>query len=249
MKSKFFFIGALLILLLAIGVTWVSAQGIDEYGLFTLVCVKGDGSMKVVSDFADCKDKELHGALVNYGQFLVMAGKITNLETQVDSLEADSGELQTQIDGLQAQIDSLEAQASGLQTQVNVLQGDLDAETADRLAADNSLEGRLVAIEDYLTGGVVRLYTIDGSAGHVQPNQKLFHTVLCNPGDVVISGDYFVLTDPPTSHAEATKITALGSYPWGFDSGQPVMWRYDFYNTHSEAITVITRVTCADITP
>jgi len=35
MKSKFFFIGAVLILLLAIGVTWVSAQEIGEYGLFT----------------------------------------------------------------------------------------------------------------------------------------------------------------------------------------------------------------------
>lgn len=242
MKTRFFMIGILLAAILLVGGSrWVSAQ-VGEYDLFVIVCVKNDGSIRVVLDPAECKvkegkDKEGVGYLVHAAQFIFLRD---NLQGQIDGLKAQSADLQ-------ARIDNLEVQASSLQTQVNGLQGVLDTEIADRLAADSALEERIVAIEDLLTNRVVGFYKIVGEYQQVQPNQSSFYTLRCNSGDLVVSGSYLVNdyhSYPPT-HEDAAKIEVLRSYPWGPD----LEWRFDFYNTHVQDLYVRPYVICADMTP
>ncbi|MGB3714179.1 MAG: hypothetical protein WA996_07095 [Candidatus Promineifilaceae bacterium] len=63
------------------GSRWVSAQGGTEYGLYTIICVKQDGSLRVVEDPAGCKAKEMPGALVNAGQFVSLSADLANERT------------------------------------------------------------------------------------------------------------------------------------------------------------------------
>lgn len=95
----------LLLALFIAGSRWVSAQGGTEYGLYTIICVKQDGSMRVVGDQAECKTKELPGALVNSGQFIALSAALADEKT--DRMAADAA-LDTRIISLENRVIALE---------------------------------------------------------------------------------------------------------------------------------------------
>ena len=109
-SRKVYLAALILITLLALfvaGSRWVRAQSLCEYTYFTTVCIKGDGSMRVVGDPADCKAKEEPAFLVNAQKLQCILGPMDNgfqeaLGDETAARMAADDELWEAIEALQA---------------------------------------------------------------------------------------------------------------------------------------------------
>jgi hypothetical protein len=104
MKTKLFFSAALLVVLLAMGRTWVAAQGLVPASF--LVCVhKTTGIMQVVETAADCGDK---GKLLTlYSQEGVDSG-LAAMEIRLAAVEAENASLRSQLQVQETRLANLE---------------------------------------------------------------------------------------------------------------------------------------------
>jgi trimeric autotransporter adhesin len=105
MKTKFLFSAALLVVLLAMGRTWVAAQGLVPASF--LVCVhKTTGVMQVVATADDCGDK---GKLLTlYSQEAVDSG-LAAMDIRLAAVEAENANLQSQVQAQETRLANLES--------------------------------------------------------------------------------------------------------------------------------------------
>jgi hypothetical protein len=105
MKTKILFSTALLVVLLAMGRTWVVAQGLMPASF--LVCVhKTTGIMQVVATAADCGDK---GKLLTlYSQEGVDSG-LAAMEIRLAAVEAENASLRSQMQAQETRLADLES--------------------------------------------------------------------------------------------------------------------------------------------
>ena len=94
MKTKYFTIGAVLIFLLAIGVTWAMAQ---EDGA-VLICAAKDGALRYIVDPAECKEKEMILQMYTAG---AVDAKFAAVQERLDALEAENAALSSRVDELE----------------------------------------------------------------------------------------------------------------------------------------------------
>jgi hypothetical protein len=76
---------ALLLLVLVVGSSWVRAQGLPDYQLYTPACVGKLGLVRVVDDPADCSGEVVYLLKANY--FTAMEDVIDELEERLYDLE------------------------------------------------------------------------------------------------------------------------------------------------------------------
>lgn len=95
MKNKYFIIGAVLIFSLAICVTWAMAQ---EDGTI-LACAAKDGTLRLIADPAECKDKETPVSWYSGG---AMDLRLSELEDRLSSLESENLALKERVDDLES---------------------------------------------------------------------------------------------------------------------------------------------------
>jgi formylglycine-generating enzyme required for sulfatase activity len=152
MKTKLLLIGAVLVCVLAVGVTWVMAQSEETI----LACAAEDGTMRLIADPAECKDKEtlLEWYSVESVDDLLLALTeqiMAAVEDEVEAREEADASLQTSVDdeaaareeadaSLQANIDDEAAAREGVDADMQTAIGD---ETAAREAADIGLQAQI----------------------------------------------------------------------------------------------------------
>jgi hypothetical protein len=105
MKTKLLFSTALLVVLLAVGRTWVVAQGLVPAPF--LVCAhKTTGIMQLVTTAADCGDK---GTLLTlYSQEGVEA-RLATIENRLAAVEAENASLRSQLQAQETRLAALES--------------------------------------------------------------------------------------------------------------------------------------------
>jgi hypothetical protein len=105
MKTKLLFSAALLVVLLAMGRTWVAAQGLVPASF--LVCAhKTTGIMQLVATAADCGDKGM--LLTLYSQEGVEV-RLAAIESRLAAVEAENANLQSQLQAQETRLANLES--------------------------------------------------------------------------------------------------------------------------------------------
>jgi hypothetical protein len=105
MKTKLLFSVALLVLLLAVGTTWVMAQGLIPAPV--LVCVqKNTGVMQVVATVADCGNRGT--LLILYSQEGV-DGRLAEIESRLAAVETENASLRSQVQAQETRLANLES--------------------------------------------------------------------------------------------------------------------------------------------
>lgn len=105
MKTKFLFLAALLVVLMAVGTSWVVAQGLTPTSL--LVCVhKTTGIMQVVATAEDCGAK---GTLLSLYSQEVVDGRLAAIETRLSAVETENASLRSQVQAQETRLANLES--------------------------------------------------------------------------------------------------------------------------------------------
>lgn len=105
MKTKLFFSVALLVVLLAVGTTWVMAQGLVTAPV--LVCVqKTTGIMQVVATAADCGNK---GTLLTLYSQTGVDERLATVESRLVAVEAENASLRSQVQAQETRLANLES--------------------------------------------------------------------------------------------------------------------------------------------
>ena len=105
MKTKLLFSAALLVVLLAVGTSWVVAQGLIPAPF--LVCVhKATGIMQVVATVADCRDK---GTLLTLYSQEGVDSRLAAIESRLAAVEAENADLRSQVQAQETRVGTLES--------------------------------------------------------------------------------------------------------------------------------------------
>jgi hypothetical protein len=105
MKTKLLFSAALLIVLLAVGTSWVVAQGLTPTSF--LVCVqKTTGIMQVVATAEDCGAK---GTLLNLYSQEGVDGSLAAIESRLTAVETENASLRSQVQAQETRLAALES--------------------------------------------------------------------------------------------------------------------------------------------
>jgi trimeric autotransporter adhesin len=105
MKTKLFFSVPLLFVLLAVGTTWVMAQGLVTAPV--LVCVqKTTGIMQVVATAADCGNK---GTLLTLYSQEGVDGRLAAIESRLAAVETENASLRSQVQAQETRLANLES--------------------------------------------------------------------------------------------------------------------------------------------
>jgi hypothetical protein len=105
MKTKLVFSAALLVVLSAVGTTWVAAQGLIPAPF--LVCVhKTTGIMQVVATAADCGTK---GTLLTLYSQEAVEIRLTGIESRLAAVEMENASLRSQVQAQETRLGALES--------------------------------------------------------------------------------------------------------------------------------------------
>jgi hypothetical protein len=105
MKTKLLFSAVLLVVLLAVGTSWVVAQGLTPTSL--LVCVhKTTGIMQLVATAADCGSK---GSLVSLYTQEGVEVRVGDIESRLAAVEAENASLRSQVQAQETRLANLES--------------------------------------------------------------------------------------------------------------------------------------------